>query len=59
MALDHKDGVEDVIPDFAGDPETEIEVLVVVREMVLLHLPHVLRQFRVVEGVMHAVVQYI
>lgn len=38
MSLGDKNGVEDVVPDLAGHPEAEIEVLVVVRKMVLLHL---------------------
>ena len=38
IALDHKNGIEDVIPNLAGHAETKIEVLVVVCEVVLLHL---------------------
>ena len=40
-SLDDEDGVEDVVPDLAGDAETKVEVLVVMSEMVFLHLTHV------------------
>ena len=39
-SLDDEDGVEDVVPDLAGDAETEVEVLVVMSEMVFLDLGH-------------------
>jgi len=55
--LHGQDGAKGVIPNFARHAEAELEVLVVVCEVVLLHLPHVLRELRVVESVMHAVVQ--
>lgn len=38
-----KNGLEDVIPHLAGDAETKLEVLVVVRKVVFLHLPQVCR----------------
>ena len=44
MALDREDGVEDVVPDFAGDAETEVEVLVVVRHVVFLEVPDISRE---------------
>ena len=50
MALDREDGVEDVVPDFAGDAETEVEVLVVMSEMVFLHLTHVGRETGVMKS---------
>lgn len=49
-------GAKNVIPDLGSDTEAELEVFVVVFEVVLFHLPHVLWEFCVVEGVMHAVV---
>jgi hypothetical protein len=71
-SLDGKNGVEDVIPDFGyrtnqipsslwwsvltGNTKAEIKVLVVMSEVILLHLLHVLREFRVVQCVVHAVV---
>jgi len=56
LRLDGKKGVEDVIPDFGGNTKAEIKVLVVMGEVILLHLLHVLREFRVMQRVMHAVV---
>ena len=47
-SLDDEDGVEDVVPDLAGDAETKVEVLVVMSEMVFLHLTHVCRERSVV-----------
>ena len=49
--LQGNDGVEDVVPDLARHAEPEVEVLVVVGKMVLLHL----LQMRRKAGVMHAV----
>ena len=51
MSLDDKNGVEDVVPDLAGHAEAEVEVLVVVREVVLLHLVDICWQTCVVEAV--------
>ncbi len=50
MVLDDKDGVEDVVPDLAGNAEAEVEVLVVVCEVILFHVPHIRRESRVVEA---------
>lgn len=71
-SLDGKNGVEDVIPNFGyrtkldtavvrwsiltGNTKAKIKVLVVMGEVILLHLLHVLREFRVMQCVMHAVV---
>ena len=41
--------VKHVIPDLARDTEAQLEVLVMVREMVLLHLLHVRGQARVMQ----------
>ena len=49
-SLDDEDGVEDVVPDLAGDAETEVEVLVVTSEMVFLHLTHVGRETGVMKS---------
>ena len=49
--LDGQNGVEDIIPDFASYAKAEVEVLVVVGEMVLLHLAHVLWQLRVMKAI--------
>ena len=42
-SLDDEDGVEDVVPDLAGDAETKVEVLVVVGKVVLFHFSHICR----------------
>lgn len=47
---------KDVVPNLACDTETQLEVLVVMFEMILLHTFHVLRQFGVVHSVVHAIV---
>jgi hypothetical protein len=39
-----------------GDAKSKLEVLVVMRKVILLHLTHVLRKTAVVKCVMHAVV---
>ena len=49
-SLDDEDGVEDVVPDLAGDAETEVEVLVVMRKVVLLHLFQIGREASVVQS---------
>ena len=49
-SLDDEDGVEDVVPDLAGDAETKVEVLVVMSEMVFLHLTHVGRETGVMKS---------
>ena len=49
MQLDGEDGVEDVVPNLAGDSEAKVEVLVVMCEMILLHVADVGRESRVVE----------
>ena len=51
MPLDDEHGVEDVVPDLAGDTEAEVEVLVVMREVVFLHIPHVRGKSRVMEAI--------
>ena len=49
--LNDKDSVEDVIPDFAGDTKAKVEVLVVVCKVILLHVPDVRGESRVMESV--------
>lgn len=41
-SLHGQDGGEDVVPHLARHAESEVEVLVMMRQMVLLHLTHVL-----------------
>ena len=48
--LDRQNGIKDVVPDLAGHAESEVEILVMMREMVLLHLREVRRK----AGVVHA-----
>jgi len=38
-----KDGLENVVPDLAGNTETQLKVLVVVCKMVFLHMPQICR----------------
>ncbi len=49
--LNGQNGVEDVVPELARHAEGEVEVLVVVREMILLQLANVGRESRVMEAV--------
>ena len=49
-SLDDEDGVEDVVPDLAGDAETEVEVLVVVRKVIPLHFADIRGKPRVMES---------
>ena len=44
MPLDEEHGVEDVVPDLAGDTEAKVEVLVVVRHVVFLEVPDISRE---------------
>ena len=41
MDLDRQNGVKDVVPDLAGNAKSEVEVLVVMSKMVLLHVPEI------------------
>lgn len=41
------------------DPKAQLVVFVVVRKVILLHLPQVSRKFCVVESIMRAVVEHI
>lgn len=58
-SLHREDGAEDVIPDLARYAEAELKVLVMMRKMVFLHLSHVFWQLRVVQSVVHTVVQHV
>ena len=49
--LDHKDSVENVVPNLARDAETKVEVLVVVSKVVFLHLLSICWESRMVKAV--------
>jgi len=57
LTLNGEHGVEHHIPYLAGHSEPELKVLIVVSEMIFLHCTHVRWQLRVVQSVMHAVIQ--
>jgi len=57
--LNREHGVKYHIPYLTGHSESELEVLIVVSEMILLHCSQVRWKLRVVQGVVHAVVQNI
>lgn len=57
LNLDGKDGVEYIIPDFRGNTKAEIKVLVMMGKVVLFHFFHVLREFRVMQRIVHAVIE--
>ena len=48
--LDSEYSVEDVVPNLAGDSETEVEVLVMVSKVILLQVPNICREPGVVEA---------
>lgn len=50
-------GVENVVPKFARDAETRVEILVVVCKVVLLHFGEVRWKLRVVQRIVHAIIQ--
>jgi len=57
LRSDRKDSPKDIIPDLGSNAETELEVLVMMSEMVFFHFGEVLRELRVMQCVVHAIVQ--